>query len=171
MANDSGPFGFRYVGNLDGGSAAIREYAHAVSDAVALGRGDQVGVTGALDTVAQTAADGPHTGISLAYGAASTAFNVPTIMLQDGTLFEAQEDGNAGTAAEGSIANSVTALAPNATTGLSKEQLSSTTAGTTATQCWRMYAVSPRVGNDGTLSYAKWLVLCNNIMSNQIRGY
>ena len=159
--NENTPFGFRYAGNLDGGSPAVREYTHAAADACGIGKGCHVDYTGAVDTVAQGVAAGPAIGVSLGYGAISTLAKIPVLMASPSTIFEVQEDGNTGTASEGLICNTVTAIAPSTVTQLSKVQLSSTTAGTTATQAWRLFAVSPRVGNDGTSTNAKWLVLCN----------
>ena len=169
MANVDNPHGFNPSGNLHGGEPVIRIYEKDVSDTVVLGVNDLVNVDGSLNGVARAAAGGPFLGATLAFGAASTLTDQPVSIASSFSLYEAQEDGNIGTAAEALNADIVVANA-NTTTGIAQSEINSATEATTNTLDVKLYKVAPYVDNDGTASLARWIVTLNDILFSDLKA-
>jgi hypothetical protein len=164
--NRNAPFGCRYVNNLTGGGEYIRTMIHASGDGTAIGYGDPVTITGAADTVEQYDVNDPIHGIALNYVALSTLGNVGVVFINHTSVFEVQEDSDAGdiaAASEGLNVNFATAPAANTTTGLSQFVLDSSTVATTASLNLKILAPSPRANNNAVQNYCVWLCSPNEL--------
>lgn len=172
MANVDAPFGFLPVEDEAGGHFYTRVYAKAAGDATAIGINDLVDVTGAADTVAQGVAGGPFTGVSRAYGAASTATTHPVLKLNPSTVCVAQEDsvGGAIAAASEALNADVIVAAASATTGLSAMEVDSSTAATTNTLDTRLLRPYPAPDNTVAVANAKWLVKVNDLRELDLKA-
>src|SRR5689334_9715792 len=93
MANVNNPHGLRpLMRNLFGGPVSIEEYTKPASVATAIYRQDSViALTGGNITPQATAGTGTFVGVSLNYGAASTA-TTHSIVHSPDAVFEAQDD-------------------------------------------------------------------------------
>ena len=169
MANVDNPHGFHPIGDLHGGEPVIRNYEKDASDTVVLGVNDLVNIDGSLNGVARAAAGGPFLGATLAFGAASTLTDQPVSIASSHSLYEAQENVNIGTAAEGLNAN-ITVANANTTTGIAQSEIDSATETTTSTLDVKIYQVAPYVDNDGTASFARFFVTLNDILFSDLKA-
>lgn len=172
MANTDAAFGFRYVSQLKGGDPTVRNFIKAAADGTLLGKGDLVNHTGAANTVARTAAAGIHLGTNLVFGAASTLTNHDVLIAWEDTLFEGQEDSDAGAIVAADEFMNANAIIANAdtTSGISQSEVDSSTSATTSTLDFNLWAIVPRVGN-AQGNQAKWHLLLNDRqMSNLTAG-
>ena len=169
MANVDNPNGFDPIGNLNGGEPVIRIYEKDASDTVLLGVNDLVNIDGSLNGVARAAAGGPFLGATLAFGAASTLSDQPVSIASSFSLYDAQESGNIGTAAEGLNAN-ITVANANTTTGIAQSEIDSDTEANTSTLDVKLYKVAPYVDNDGTASFSRWFVTLNDILFSDLKA-
>jgi hypothetical protein len=171
MGNTDNPHGFLPVHVLGGGELYTRIFTKDASDATGIGIGDPVDTDGTLDGVEEQAAAGTITGVSMSYGAISTLSYHPVVIPLGRTVFECQEDANAGTASEGLTSDFLAGTA-STVTGRSQYEMDSSEVNTTNTHDLRLIQVAPYPDNDGTASYARWFVLFNNERwANQIAGY
>jgi hypothetical protein len=91
------------------------------------------------------------------YIAASTG-GLVLVNIDPNTIYEVQEDGNAGLVATGNTADHVVA-AGSTTTGSSGMELDSSDVGTGAG--WKILRPSPRIDNEPANANAKWHVVIN----------
>lgn len=160
MANVSHIDGFTYVFNLTGGGEYIQKMTHAAADNVAVGRGDLVTPTGAVNTVEQYDNADPVWGLSLNYVALSVLGYPDVVFLNHTSVMEAEEDSVGGSIAavsEGLNAEVVVAAA-NTTTGLSQMTLDSSTVATTNTFALRLFRPVRRPGNTVATANSRWFV-------------
>lgn len=164
MANVDNPMGFIPIFRLDGQPMVSRIYNKAVGDTAALGVGDLVITTSALNTITRGAAGGPFLGVNMNYAAASTASEHAITICDFDTILVAQEDGDGGaigTAGEGLNAAIIVAV-PDSTAGVSRMEIDSSTAAVDNTLELTLYQVAPYADNDGTLTNARWFVKLND---------
>ena len=189
MANADTPFGFKWIGNLNGSQfvggtvkcniPATDGTATFVNDAVKIaGSADADGVMTVNQATAGAAVYGVVTSVhmetqdSLVYRAASTNRYVYVKPVMEGDLFEVQEDSVGGALAATSVGLNadIIVAAGSTTTGLSAMELDSSTAATTATLDLHIHSVVVRPDNAiGT--NAKLIVTFNNRQTaNQVAG-
>lgn len=191
MANADTPFGLKPVRHLSGapynGSADV--YSTAAGDAVAIGLGDLVKLSGTSSVingvtyadVAQAATGNvflgvvvgvlPETADSTIYRQASTARRL-LVATDPELLFEIQEvsGGTALTAAAIGLNANVIVAAPDAFTGQSGMELNNAGTATTATLDLQIVGLQARADNEVGAN-AKWLVRINrHQFSNQVAG-
>lgn len=133
MANVNFPHGLKPIGRLSGGPQYIETFAKAVGYATAIFVFDAVNrVADASIEASATPGTTAYTGVSLDYGAASTATNHLVYVSPD-ALFEAQEDGS-GTidAVDLGLNANLVLTAGNTLTHVSKHQIAGSTKQTTS---------------------------------------
>lgn len=169
MANVDNPHGFPVVGSLDGRPSYTRNYSKAVGDGDAIGFNDLVDAVAAGTDVERIGAGGPFLGVSLAFGAASTATVHPIAIFTASTICEAQTDLSLVTADTGLNADVMTDVAPNATTSISAQELNSATEATTSTLDFNLLRLAPYIDNaSGTNS--RWLCVPNDIRRSDLKA-
>lgn len=162
MANRDWPHGFIPVGSQTGGEAGyIRNYNKVVGMSTAIGRFDLVDPQASGVDVAQAAAGGPYLGVSLNYGAASSATTHNVLILRPDSIIEGQTDGSLATADANLNANFVVAAA-STTTGLSQMEINAATEDTTSTLDLHLLRLAPYIDNvTGTNS--RWFCVPNRL--------
>jgi hypothetical protein len=147
MANVNNPHGLRPImRGLFGGPVSVEEYTKLVGVATAIYSHDTViAATGGVITPQATAATGTFVGVSLNYGAASTA-TTHTVVHSPDSLFEAQDDNSTDGLAQADMGKNtnVKITAGNTSTLVSKFELTEASVATTSTldvQLHRLYNV------------------------------
>lgn len=169
MANVDFPHGYPVVGSLDGRPTYTRNYAKASGDADPIGFNDLVDIVAAGTDVERIGAGGPFTGVSLSFGAASTATTHQVEILTPATICEAQTSGSLVTADTGLNANAMTDVAPNTTTNISAQEIDADTEANTSTLDFRLLRLAPYTDNaSGTNS--RWFVICNDCRISDLKA-
>ena len=170
MANVDFPRGFPPVGSWDGGNFRTRVMTKKTGTAI--GINDLVDITGAADGVKQAALGGPFVGVSKKFGAATnTDATHPVIFLTPYTVCESQDDGttNLIAAAQEGLNASIVVAAANSTTGLSGQEIDSSTEAATNTLDLCLLRPVPRVGNTVGSSFADWFVRINDLRWSDLK--
>lgn len=161
MANNNNPHGLRSLGvTLSGGAPVLEVFSKVVGYGTAIFRGDAVNrVADASIEASATPGTTAYSGVSLNYGAASTATD-HVCVIDPFALFEAQSNGSLVAADMGLNAN-LTLGAGSTSTKLSGHQIDASTKATTATLDVHLLRSLRVPENDITSNYARIEVIFN----------